>query len=155
ASEAAFSDGWYRTGDIGTFGSQGELRLLGRKKEVIVLANGQNVFPQDVEEVLRQAPAVRDCVVVGRPRPEGRAEVHAVIIPAAPAEEGRAAARHANARLTPHQQIGGVSIWPEADFPRTTSLKVKRGEVLARLAEPTLAPTKVAEPVGDSLADRV
>jgi long-chain acyl-CoA synthetase len=155
ASEAAFSDGWYRTGDIGTFGSQGELRLLGRKKEMIVLANGQNVFPQDVEDVLRQAPAVHDCVVVGRPRPDGRAEVHAVIIPTGSVEEARVAARRANTRLTPHQQIGGVTIWPEADFPRTTSLKVKRGEVLARLAEPTLAPTNVAAPVGDSLADRV
>ncbi|MBV9357643.1 MAG: AMP-binding protein, partial [Chloroflexi bacterium] len=81
ATEAAFSDGWYRTGDAGVFGSRGELRLLGRKKELIVLANGQNVFPRDVEDVLRPAPAVRDCVVVGRPRPDGRAEVHAVIIP--------------------------------------------------------------------------
>ena len=61
------------------------LRLRGRKKEMIVLSDGRNVFPEDVEPTLRADPPIRDCTVVGRPRQggSGGAEVHAVIIPEA------------------------------------------------------------------------
>ena len=65
ATAAVFEDGWYRTGDIGACAPRGELRLLGRKKEMIVLSDGRNVFPQDVEAELRREPGIEDCVVVG------------------------------------------------------------------------------------------
>jgi long-chain acyl-CoA synthetase len=138
------------------------LRLRGRKKEMIVLSDGRNVFPEDVEPVLRADPAVRDCAVVGRPR-NGGVEVHAVVIPAdaagpasSPEASAEAAVRRANARLGPHQQIGGWSVWDGADFPRTPSLKVKRAEVLAALVERRAAAAQAAAAVaGDTLEARL
>jgi long-chain acyl-CoA synthetase len=179
ATAAAFEDGWYRTGDLGEWlestppprprsraqerEAEGEglpLRLRGRKKEMIVLADGRNVFPEDVEPVLRADPAVKECIVLGRPR-GGGVEVHAVIIPAEatkPADAAvEAAVRRANGRLGPHQQIGGWTVWDEPDFPRTPSLKVKRAEVLAALAEQRATAAAAVAPVaaGDTLQARV
>ncbi len=157
ATAAAYLDGWYRTGDVGSFGRRGELRLLGRKKDMIVLADGRNVFPQDVEDELRREPAIVDCVVLGRPRPGGGEEVHAVVIPAEDSEAATAAVRRANGRLGPHQHIGALTIWPAADFPRTPSLKVKRGEVLAALEGPASVSVSASapRPVADDLEARL
>jgi long-chain acyl-CoA synthetase len=154
ATREAFEDGWYRGGDLGRIGKAGELYLLGRKKEMIVLPDGRNVFPQDVEDVLKRDAAVRDCVVLGTPRSGGGEEVHAVVIPAAEPKEARAAVRRANGRLGPHEQVTGVSIWTESDFPRTPSLKVKRREVLARLGVPGSAPMLGAAARGAAECDR-
>jgi long-chain acyl-CoA synthetase len=72
---AAFTDGWFHTGDVGEIGDDGQLFIRGRKKELIVTPEGLNVFPEDVERVLNHLPGVRDSAVVGersgpcRPRP--------------------------------------------------------------------------------------
>ena len=129
--------------------------LLGRKKEMIVLSDGRNVFPQDVEDALRREPAIRDCVVVGRPKPGGGEEVHAVVIPSESAEAAAAAIRRANGRLGPQQQISGLTVWPDADFPRTPSLKVRRGEVLAALERPSAAPSVAPLPMAEGLEARL
>lgn len=71
ATAASFEDGWYRTGDLGEYlglTPRPALRLRGRKKEMIVLSDGRNVFPEDVEPILRADPVVKECAVVGRPR---------------------------------------------------------------------------------------
>jgi len=68
ANEAAFSDGWFRTGDIGEL-DEGYLRIVGRAKELII-TGGYNVYPREVEDVLRAFPSVRDAAVVGTPSPE-------------------------------------------------------------------------------------
>ncbi len=57
------ADGWYKTGDIGRHDASGHLILMGRKKDIIVLPNGLNVYPEDVENALRTA-GIRDAVVV-------------------------------------------------------------------------------------------
>jgi long-chain acyl-CoA synthetase len=153
---AAFEDGWYLTGDLGRYGARGELQLLGRKKDMIVLPDGRNVFPQDIEDELKRQPAIRDCVVLGKPRPDGGEEVHAAIIPAGDAEDVAAAVREANARLGPRQNVSAFTIWPETDFPRTPSLKVKRADVLAVVTQKaTQVPPGIAAPVADSLEARV
>ena len=64
----AFADGWFHTGDIGELKGNGELSILGRKKEMIVTPEGLNVFPEDVESVLKQQPGVRDAAVIGTGR---------------------------------------------------------------------------------------
>ncbi|MEO6457501.1 MAG: AMP-binding protein [Chloroflexia bacterium] len=146
ATEQAFADGWYKTGDLGVFEKNGHLRIQGRKKDLIVLPNGQNVYPQDVEQELLLVPGVADAVVVGLPIEDG-AQVYAVLI----AKEGAqldpdAAVKQANSRLAPHQYIRGATVWPDKDFPRTHTLKVKKNEVLASIVairaaekEPVLA----------------
>jgi long-chain acyl-CoA synthetase len=145
---AAFTDdGWYKTGDIGHFDSAGRLILSGRKRDIIVLPNGFNVYPEDLENALRIA-GLRDSVVL-ESRP-GRIE--AVLLPpssmpvrqpdpelgfdpAAPPAEMRAqidaAVKAANGTLGPNQRIAGWRLWPESDFPRTHTLKVKRDQVRA------------------------
>jgi malonyl-CoA/methylmalonyl-CoA synthetase len=67
-NEAAFSDGWFRTGDIGEL-DDGYLRIVGRAKELII-TGGYNVYPREVEDVLRAFPSVRDAAVVGTPSAE-------------------------------------------------------------------------------------
>lgn len=64
----AFADGWFRSGDVGTFDTDGYLRIVGRRKELII-SGGYNVYPREVEDVLRSHPGVLDAAVVGAPDP--------------------------------------------------------------------------------------
>lgn len=134
ATREAFEDGWYKTGDLGQIDEKGRIYLHGRKKDMIVLANGQNVYPEDVELVLKSIPGLVDAVVVGLPSERG-AQVHAVIIPDPEGVNADSVVKQANARLAPHQYIRGITVWPDKDFPRTHTLKVKKHEVLKRLIE--------------------
>jgi long-chain acyl-CoA synthetase len=132
ASAAAFHDGWYHTGDLGHFDARENLYIKGRKKNMIVLANGLNVYPEDVENVFLQQEGVKDAVVVGLEKGQGGPEVHAVVLTENPAHV-KAAIQATNKQLAAHQQIRGHTLWPEQDFPRTHTLKIKRQEVLAQL----------------------
>ncbi len=125
-------EGWYRTGDLGALDGEGMLTLHGRKKDMLVLPDGTNVYPEDIEAVLTRDPRVRDATVVGLQRPGEELVVHAVLLLEDPAEAD-AVIRAANAQLTGSQQIRAHSTWDEEDFPRTHTMKVKRREVLAHL----------------------
>jgi long-chain acyl-CoA synthetase len=146
-AEAFTDDGWYRSGDLGQLDERGRLHLHGRKKDIIVLPNGFNVYPEDIENALRVA-GIRDSVAV-ETRP-GRIEV-VVLAPGTHADprdaratsglEGAtpdavrtqidAAVKAANGALGPNQRIAGWRLWPEADFPRTHTFKIKRDRVRA------------------------
>jgi HIP---CoA ligase len=65
-AEAIDSDGWLHTGDLGILEQSGDLRIVGRIKDVIIVG-GMNVYPAEVERVLTEHDAVRDAAVVGRP----------------------------------------------------------------------------------------
>jgi long-chain acyl-CoA synthetase len=126
----AFEDGWFHTGDIGALKENGELTILGRKKEMIVTPEGLNVFPEDVESVLKQQRGVRDAAVTGTDR------VHAALIlePGANAED---IVRRANARLADFQRVRTFSIWPHDEFPRTEGTgKLKRFDISKRTPAP-------------------
>jgi long-chain acyl-CoA synthetase len=119
----AFEDGWFHTGDIGVLRENGELAILGRKKEMIVTPEGLNVFPEDVEAVLNSQPGVRDSAVIGSDR------VHAVLIVEAGVDTD-AIVRQANAQLADYQRVRNVSLWPYPEFPRTEGTgKLKRHEI--------------------------
>jgi long-chain acyl-CoA synthetase len=147
ATAAAFgSDGWYRTGDIGRLDEQGRLVLVGRKKNVIVLPNGLNVYPEDIEKLLAEQGLDQAVVLETAP-----GQIEAVVMPpgttprvasgrggqvtrsAADEEAVRARisaiVKTVNAELAPHQRLGGWRMWPEPDFPRTHMLKIRRDAI--------------------------
>ena len=127
-TKAAFEDGWFHTGDIGSMDESGRLTVRGRKKEVIVTPEGLNVFPEDVEGVLRTASGVKDAAIVGAGS-DGREHVHAVMA-LDPDAEPAAVLRTVNARLEEHQKIRGYSLWMNGALPRTEGTKkIKRGEL--------------------------
>ena len=144
-------DGWYRTGDVGRFDERGNLVLIGRTKNIIVLPNGLNVYPEDIENVLAEVGLEQAVVVETSP---GRLE--AVVLspdappmitpnspaPAAPSTDAEMKAlrariepliRVANSRLSQFQRLDDFRVWPEADFPRTHTLKIRRSEVQRRI----------------------
>ena len=79
ATEAAFSDGWLRTGDLGYFDEDGYLYIVGRLKELII-RGGYNVYPLEIEDVLHAHPAVAEVAVVGIPDERLGEEVKAVVV---------------------------------------------------------------------------
>ena len=154
-AESFTTDGWYRTGDVGHLDAEGRLVLSGRKRDMIVLPNGFNVYPEDIENALRIA-GLRDTVVLETE--PGRIE--AILLtpggpirqpgeqldfdPSAPPTEVRSTidsgVKAANATLGPNQRIAGWRLWHEADFPRTHTLKVKRDLVRGWAAENPRSP---------------
>jgi len=78
-SEVLTSDGWLRTGDVGVIGDDGDLYVVDRKKDLVIVS-GFNVFPAEVERVISDVRGVSGAVVVGRPDPlTGEAVVAAVV----------------------------------------------------------------------------
>jgi len=129
---AADEQGWLRTGDLGELDAEGNLRFRGRKKNVIVTPAGLNVYPEDLEVVLRKQVGVRDCVVIPVNR-NGNAEPGAVLLLDAGADSSaRAAIEAANSSLAEYQRIRTWLIWPELDFPRTSTGKPRLGEITSR-----------------------
>jgi malonyl-CoA/methylmalonyl-CoA synthetase len=81
ATAAAFTeDAWFRTGDIGEHDPDGYLRLVGRARDLII-TGGLNVYPREVEDVLREHPSVADVAVAGTPDPEWGEVVAAWVVP--------------------------------------------------------------------------
>lgn len=78
ATAEAIREGWLYTGDVGYFDKDGYLFIVERKKDLII-RNGQNIYPRDVEEVLAQHPTVLECAVVGVPSDKHGEEVKAYI----------------------------------------------------------------------------
>ena len=132
ATAATFEDGWYHTGDLGYKDRKGNLYLKGRKNNLIVLANGLNVYPEDIENVLLTNPSIKDAIVLGLVEKDSGPIVHSVLLMNEP-DQAKAAVQQANKQLASQQQIRGFTLWPDQDFPRTHTLKVKRPEVLERL----------------------
>ncbi len=150
SAAAHTADGWYATGDVGHFDAGGRLVLSGRKRDMIVLPNGFNVYPEDIENALRMA-GLRDTVVL-ETKP-GRIEAIVLAPSASPVRTAGepldfdpahppaglrstidGAVKAANASLGANQHISGWRLWPDSDFPRTHTLKVKRDLVRAWVA---------------------
>ncbi len=73
ATAAVLRDGWFYTGDLGYFDADGNLFLTGRKKELIVLSNGKNIYPEEVEAHYLKSPYIKELAVMGlEGKPGGR-----------------------------------------------------------------------------------
>ncbi len=79
-AEPFTDDGWFRTGDVGEWDDAGYLRLVGRRSDLII-TGGYNVYPREVEDALREHPAVFDAAVVGAPDEEWGEVVTAFVVP--------------------------------------------------------------------------
>ena len=121
-------EGWYHTGDIGELGADGNLFFKGRKKDVIVTPAGMNIYPEDLENALRAQPDVKDSVVVPLAQ-NGNAEPCAVLILRSSSEEAAQIIERANKSLAEYQRIRRWMIWPDEDFPRTSTQKPRRAEI--------------------------
>ncbi len=124
----ASEDGWYRTGDIGELDAQGNLYFKGRKKDVIVTPAGMNVYPDDLEAALRRQPEVKDAVVVALPR-NGNAEPCAAIVLRVNGVDPEPIVKRANDSLAEYQRMNNWVVWPEEDFPRTSTQKPLRNVI--------------------------
>ena len=145
-AQAFTEDGWYKTGDLGRYDDAGRLILSGRIKDMIVLPNGFNVYPEDIENALRIAD-LRDAVVVETAPGRIEAVVLALEGEDAAATKSRVetAVKAANATLGPNQRIAGWRQWPDADYPRTHTLKIKRDPIRKWAATGTPLPTAVGD----------
>lgn len=135
--QAFTDDGWFRTGDIGYMDSEGYIFITGRKKTVIVLNNGKNVFPEEIEEYLSKIDSISECVVVGRDKGDGsEIMLTAVIYPDftaypenepidAIAEDIKKQVLELNRHLPSFKRISNIDI-RKTEFEKTTSKKIKR-----------------------------
>jgi len=139
----AADQGWYHTGDIGELDREGNLYFKGRKKDVIVTPAGMNIYPEDLESALRQQPEVKDCVVVAFAL-AGNAEPMAALILRDGADPARVIEK-ANQILAEYQRIHRWVVWPDEDFPRTSTEKPRRSEVAATAQNMLAGGGKVAE----------
>ena len=138
ANAGAFTeDGWYRTGDVGYMDEDGYIYITGRLKSVIVLENGKNVFPEEIEEYLEEIEEIAECVVVGRKGDDGETvNLTAVVYPnrdlfpeGATNEEIHKAIYgkilELNKKIATFKKIKALELRDE-EFEKTTSRKIKR-----------------------------
>lgn len=137
-AEAFTSDGWFRTGDIGYIDRDDFIFITGRKKNVIILSNGKNVFPEELEEYLNESEYVSECVVIGRKGDGGEVSIWAIVYPDYEKFEGKTKEEieakikeevgNVNKRLPIFKHIPNVEI-RETEFEKTTSKKIMRFKV--------------------------
>ncbi|MDT5271043.1 MAG: long-chain acyl-CoA synthetase [Acidobacteriota bacterium] len=132
ASEPFTDGGWLRTGDLGEVDAAGNIYFRGRKKETIVTAAGLNVHPEDIEAALNRQPEVRLSAVVGVEGPRGPEPLAVLIMNEAGADPA-AAVERANESLARHQHVRRWQVWPDSDFPRTPTHKVRKRDILERI----------------------
>ncbi|HKW16906.1 MAG TPA: AMP-binding protein [Terriglobales bacterium] len=141
ATAEVLKDGRLHTGDLGYFDEGGNLFITGRKKDVIILANGKNIYPEEIETHYLQSPFIKDICVMGI-EDAGTEKLYAVIVPnfevlrqrkvVNAKEVIRFDVEGLSAKLASTKRIGGYEIWQE-DLPRTTTRKLKRFEIEKRV----------------------
>jgi long-chain acyl-CoA synthetase len=138
ATAEVLKDGWLLTGDLGHIDAQGRLFITGRKKDVIVLSSGKNIYPEEIEAHYLASPWIKEMCVLGLQSAPGEPfseRLHAVIVPNLDVlrekrvvnmkEVIRFDVEGLSAKLPSTKRILSYDIWQE-DLPRTTTRKLKR-----------------------------
>ncbi|HEY8562846.1 MAG TPA: AMP-binding protein [Pyrinomonadaceae bacterium] len=161
SAEVFTDDGWFRTGDLGKFDPDGHLYIVGRAKDVIVLPNGKNVHPEDLEVHYLKSPYVEELAIVGvEDRSVGRAGAEKLIAVVVPDFEYLKQEKIANSQiyvkydldnlgreLPEYQRVREYIVRAEP-LPRTATRKIKRFELLKDIKSGELATSdKPAEKV--------
>ena len=144
ATAEVIKDGWFYTGDLGYFDKDGFLFITGRKKDVIVLKNGKNIFPEELEILINKLPYVSESMVFGRPEADGDYKICAKIVyndevvkdmyPNASEEElkdiiWKDIKENVNHKMPAYKYIREIIVTHEP-LIKTTTQKVKRHEEL-------------------------
>ena len=132
-------EGWLLTGDQGRFEAHGHLQLVGRKKNMIVTEGGKNIYPEDIESVFDDLPVKEYCVFAANylwPQKTLGNEMLVLVVRLEQSQQFDDRLREEivaqNRRLADFKRVGGYLVW-EKDFPRTASLKIKRGELAVEI----------------------
>jgi len=139
---------WLGTGDLAEFDERGNLRFRGRKKDVIVTSAGLNVYPEDLEAALSRQPGVKASAVIEVTGEHGPEPLAALVL--APGMKPQAILEGANQELAEFQKVNRWMVWPDPDFPRTSTGKILKREVVQRAAAQPSASEEEAPPL-DSL----
>ena len=159
ANADALKDGWLYSGDLGYLDASGRLHITGRRKDVIVLASGKNIYPEEIEAHYAQSRHIKEICVLGVARPdEPSAErLHAIVVPNVELLRER---RVVNTRelirfdieglslgLPHHKRVLSFDVWLD-DLPRTTTRKLKR-QAIERMYREKLAVARRAAPAAE------
>jgi acyl-CoA synthetase (AMP-forming)/AMP-acid ligase II len=125
ANAASFTNGWFRTGDLGMLNTEGCLTLTGRLKEIIN-RGGEKVGPREIDEVLLAHPAVAEAVAFGMPHPGWGEEVAAAVVLKGPVTEAELLS-FCEARLADFKRP--KKIYVTDSIPRTSTHKIQRAAV--------------------------
>ncbi len=134
ATAEVLRDGWFYTGDLGRQDKDGVLYITGRKKNVIVLKNGKNVYPEEIETVVQALPYVDECMVFGAPRGDDfiisvrvvyNTEYFAGKTQEEIEETVRGGIDRINANMAKHQYIKRIEV-TDVPMEKTTTAKIKR-----------------------------
>ncbi len=141
ATGQTLQNGWLHTGDLGRFDADGNLFIVGRKKEMILGPSGENVYPDELEDLYGDSSYVKEISVVGLPAGDAGETVAALVVPdyehdgkdrETVREEVRAHLRDVSKQLPLYKRLKVVHLW-DRDLPRTSTRKVKRREVVKEL----------------------
>ncbi len=135
-ADAFTPDGWFRTGDVGYIDDDGYIFITGRQKSVIVLENGKNVFPEEIEEYISHIEEIAECVVVGREAEGNKVELVAVVYPNlakftdnADEDSVRRSLEHSiaamNRKLPTFKRVMKIEV-RGSEFEKTHTKKIKR-----------------------------
>jgi long-chain acyl-CoA synthetase len=134
-------DGWLMTGDFGRVDDMGHLQLLGRKKNMIVTAEGKNIYPEDIENAFAGIEVKEYCVFAANYVWPQRTMVGEQLVLVLHPETGRAVDEallaeisRRNMQLLNYKRVGGYVAW-DRDFPRTASMKIKRGPLAEEIGK--------------------
>ena len=142
-------EGWLLTGDQGRFDDHGHLQLFGRKKNMIVTAGGKNIYPEDIEGAFDGLPVKEFCIFAANylwPQKALGKENLVIVLRLEQNqqldEKLREDVEGRNRKLADFKRIASCFVW-DKDFPRTASLKIKRGELAEEISKSAVSQSVV------------